>query len=99
MPNPGMMMYEEKQQCNDAIRIVENFLPSKVLNVCCDHETSFVQRYVMRINDNVQWKSKVHVINKRKYLLINISLKRLRVSLKGWGCAWTCKNNVLDLPL
>ncbi|KAH9546077.1 hypothetical protein CY35_12G077400 [Sphagnum magellanicum] len=43
MPNPGMMMYEEKQQRNDAIRIVENFLPSKALNVRCDHETSFMQ--------------------------------------------------------
>ncbi|CAK9199445.1 unnamed protein product [Sphagnum troendelagicum] len=43
MPEPGMMVYEEKQQQNDAIRIIKNFLPSKALNVRCDHETSFMQ--------------------------------------------------------
>jgi hypothetical protein len=78
MPNSGMMVYEEKQQWNDNIRIVENFLPSKALNVRCDHETSFMQRYGMRINDNVQWKSKVHVISKIKYFIINISLKKVK---------------------
>jgi hypothetical protein len=77
MPDPGMMVYEEKQQ-NDAIRIVENFLPSKALNVRCDHETSFMQRYGMSINDNVQWKSKVHVINKKQSFIINISLKKVK---------------------
>lgn len=79
MPDPGMMVYEEKQQQNDAIRIAENFLPSKALNVRCDHETSFMQRYGMRIDDNVQWKSKVHVINqKKKSFIINISLKKVK---------------------
>jgi acetone carboxylase gamma subunit len=85
MPDPGMLMYEEKQQRNDAIRIVENFLPSKALNVHCDHETLFMQRYGMRINDNVQWKSKVHVINKNKFFIINSSLKKVKGLLQRLG--------------